>query len=62
MTKKRELPRQSPFAPCDQSVLRAGTLLQEMVALGGDLNLKTTKGPGSFNSGFTPLHMASAYG
>ena len=35
---------------------------QEVVALGGDLNLKTTRGPGSFNSGFTPLHMASAYG
>ncbi|CAN0432670.1 unnamed protein product, partial [Hapterophycus canaliculatus] len=35
---------------------------QEVVALGGDLNLKTKRGPGSFNSGFTPLHMACAYG
>ncbi len=30
--------------------------------MGGDLNLKTKRGPGNFNSGFTPLHMACAYG
>lgn len=38
------------------------TASQEVVALGGDLNLKTNRGPGSFNAGFTPLHMACAYG
>eukprot|EP00903_Cladosiphon_okamuranus_P011682 g10988.t1 len=35
---------------------------QEVVALGGDLNVKTNRGPGNFNAGFTPLHMACAYG
>lgn len=35
---------------------------QEVVALGGDLNVRTKRGPGNFNSGFTPLHMACAYG
>lgn len=27
-----------------------------------DLNLKTNRGPGTFSSGWTPLHIASAYG
>lgn len=35
---------------------------QEMLAKGANLDLKTVRGPGAFNSGFTPLHMASAYG
>ncbi|RHY15046.1 hypothetical protein DYB32_010795, partial [Aphanomyces invadans] len=27
-----------------------------------DLNIKTSRGPGSFSSGYTPLHIACAYG
>lgn len=50
----------SPRHPSHLSMCRTSS--QEMVALGGDLNPKTRRGPGSFNSGFTPLHMASAYG
>ena len=36
----------------------AGALLvDEIVELGGDIDVKTKSGTGSFNSGWTPLHM-----
>lgn len=37
-------------------------LIKETLRVGGDLNAKTISGPGSFNSGWSALHMASAYG
>ncbi|KAF0685937.1 Aste57867_22255 [Aphanomyces stellatus] len=39
-------------------------ILKAMLAQDGsvDLNLKTSRGPGSFSSGYTPLHIACAYG
>ncbi|CAM9101157.1 unnamed protein product, partial [Scytosiphon promiscuus] len=55
----------TPLHACCHSATTAAVglrILKEVVALGGDLNLKTKRGPGSFNSGFTPLHMACAYG
>ncbi|GMI15451.1 hypothetical protein TrVE_jg3540 [Triparma verrucosa] len=37
-------------------------LISEVVNLKGDLNLKTTAGPGAYSKGWTALHMACAYG
>ncbi|CAM9511676.1 unnamed protein product [Ectocarpus sp. 13 AM-2016] len=55
----------TPLHACCHSATTAAIglrILEEVVAMGGDLNLRTTSGPGNFNSGFTPLHMACAYG
>uniref|UniRef100_K3X801 U-box domain-containing protein n=1 Tax=Globisporangium ultimum (strain ATCC 200006 / CBS 805.95 / DAOM BR144) TaxID=431595 RepID=K3X801_GLOUD len=38
------------------------SILQELVAQKADLNLVTKRGPGSFSCGWTPLHIACAYG
>lgn len=38
------------------------TILQELVARKENLNMKTSRGPGSFSCGWTPLHIACAYG
>ena len=40
----------------------AALIIEEMSAQGQDFNLKTLRGPGSFASSWTPLHIASAYG
>lgn len=37
-------------------------ILKELVAKKADLNIVTKRGPGSFSCGWTPLHIASAYG
>lgn len=37
-------------------------ILQELVAQRADLNVATRRGPGSFSCGWTPLHIACAYG
>lgn len=37
-------------------------ILKELVATKTDLNIVTKRGPGSFSCGWTPLHIASAYG
>lgn len=37
-------------------------ILKELVAQKADLNLATKRGPGSFSCGWTPLHIACAYG
>lgn len=40
------------------STVEAGLkLIDEIVGQGGNLNQKTLAGPGSFNKGWTPLHM-----
>lgn len=38
------------------------SILNELVAQKCDLNMITRRGPGSFSSGWTPLHIACAYG
>lgn len=38
------------------------SILKELVAQKADLNLATKRGPGSFSCGWTPLHIACAYG
>jgi ankyrin repeat protein len=40
----------------------AMTLIDEIVKTQGDLDTKTLRGPGGFTSGWTPLHIACAYG
>ena len=37
-------------------------LIDKMCEDGGNIDVKTTSGPGSFNKGWTPLQMACAYG
>ena len=37
-------------------------LIEEICKRKGDLNVKTINGPGAYNSEWTPLHMACAYG
>ena len=37
-------------------------IIDEVRRMGGSIDVKTTSGPGSFNKGWTPLQMASAYG
>eukprot|EP01038_Epipyxis_sp_PR26KG_P014703 gene14703-19761_t len=38
------------------------SIIDELIRLGGQLDIKTKAGPGTFNKGWTPLHMACAYG
>ncbi|KAF1330426.1 hypothetical protein FI667_g5234, partial [Globisporangium splendens] len=38
------------------------SILKELIAQKADLNLVTKRGPGSFSYGWTPLHIACAYG
>lgn len=45
-----------------QTVEAGVNLIKEMVRLNGNLDVKTVTGPGAFNSGWSPLHMACAYG
>ena len=45
-----------------QMISAAEKLIEEMKRRGSDLDVKTTNGPGNFNSGWTALHMACAYG
>lgn len=45
-----------------QTVDAAIAIIDEMIRLGISLDTKTITGPGAFNSGWTPLHMACAYG
>lgn len=55
----------SPLHSCCMSFLtkEAGILLiDEIIRLGGSIDVKTVTGPGSFNRGWSPLHMACAYG
>eukprot|EP01035_Chromulina_nebulosa_P019811 gene19811-25755_t len=55
----------TPLHSCCMSfnTIPAGlALIDETLRLNGDLNIKTKSGPGSFNSGWTPLQMACAYG
>jgi hypothetical protein len=40
----------------------AAALIEYIVQHRGNLDVKTINGPGSFNSGWTSLHMACAYG
>ena len=45
------------------STVKAGLdIIDELIRKGGDLDVKTMSGPGSFNKGWTSLHMACAYG
>lgn len=61
-------PNQSGWLPlhsCCMSFITisaALSIIEYTVEHDGDLNVKTLYGPGSFNSGYTPLHMACAYG
>lgn len=55
----------TPLHTCCLSMLtlEAGLLLvDEVKRRGGSLDIPTKHGPGSFNKGWTPLSMASAYG
>lgn len=55
----------TPLHACCMSFLtvQAGlALVDETERLGGDLNAKTTFGPGTYSKGWTALHMAAAYG
>jgi len=45
-----------------QTVDAGLNLIKEMTRLHGSLDVKTVTGPGAFNSGWSPLHMACAYG
>ena len=45
-----------------QTVDAGKLIIDEMVRLNGNLDVKTITGPGAFNSEWTPLHMACAYG
>ncbi|CAM9808759.1 unnamed protein product, partial [Phaeothamnion confervicola] len=68
---ERNLDGWTPLHACCHSVTTAEaglTVLAEMRRRAAasncrlDLELKTVRGPGAFNAGFTPLHMAAAYG
>ncbi|TMW58493.1 hypothetical protein Poli38472_010052 [Pythium oligandrum] len=55
----------TPLHACchTQNAQEAGiTILKELVDRKADLSLVTRRGPGSFACGFTPLHIAVAYG
>jgi len=55
----------TPLHTCCMSFLTVSAgqqLIDETLRLGGSLDVKTVHGPGNFNSGWTPLHMAAAYG
>ena len=55
----------TPLHACAHSidmVEAAKALIQEILKRGESLNLTTKKGPGSLANGYTPLHVASAYG
>ncbi|CAM9328183.1 unnamed protein product [Chrysoparadoxa australica] len=55
----------TPLHACCHSntTTKAGlAVLEEYIRQGGDLNAKTIRGPGSFNRGWTCVHMAAAYG
>jgi hypothetical protein len=45
-----------------QTVDAGRLLVNEMIRKGCSIDIKTATGPGAFNSGWTPLHMACAYG
>lgn len=45
-----------------QTVEAGCAIIDEMVKKDASLDVKTVTGPGAFNSGWTPLHMACAYG
>lgn len=45
-----------------QTLEAAMRLIDENVRVGGNLDIKTKHGPGTFNSGWTCLHIATAYG
>lgn len=45
-----------------QTVEAGCAIIDEMVRRNASLDVKTVTGPGAFNSGWTPLHMACAYG
>lgn len=45
-----------------QTVEAGIALIKEMSRLNGNLDEKTITGPGAFNAGWSPLHMACAYG
>jgi ankyrin repeat protein len=45
-----------------QTIPAAMKLIEESVNRGGNLDIKTRHGPGTFNSGWTCLHIATAYG
>lgn len=50
----------TPLHACCMSFLTVSAgikLIEETVRQGGSLNRKTLAGPGSFNKGWTPLHM-----
>lgn len=51
-------------ACCHQqsTIAAAEKVIEAMMERGIDLDLKTTRGPGSYATGWTALHMASAYG
>ncbi|CAM9706309.1 unnamed protein product [Chrysoparadoxa australica] len=55
----------TPLHSCchDKQSQAAGlVILEEYVRRDGDLNAKTRVGPGTFNKGWSPLHIAAAYG
>lgn len=55
----------TPLHTCCMSFMTAQAgikLVDETVRLGKSLETKTDIGPGTFNKGWTPLHMACAYG
>eukprot|EP00505_MAST-04D_sp_SCG-Rhode-Island_P002120 Stramenopile-MAST_4_protein_2120 len=55
----------TPLHACCHSidmVQAAKVLIEEILNQGGDLNMKTKRGPGSLANGYTPLHIACAYG
>ena len=55
----------TPLHACchSHSTVAAGLrLVDEIARAGGSLDLKTARGPGAYNAGWTPLHMAAAYG
>lgn len=45
-----------------QTCAAAMALIDENIKRGGNLDIKTKQGPGTFNSGWTCLHIATAYG
>lgn len=55
----------TPLHTCCMSMTTVGAglaLIDYIVQRGGNIDAKTLIGPSSFNKGWTPLHMASAYG
>lgn len=55
----------TPLHACchsDETTGAAKAIIKELLETKGDLNLKTSRGPGRENFGWTPLQIASAYG